>query len=107
MGFIDYDRALDSNDLNSAGPWDVEGVSEVAGVRADNTLSLFTATRLKARMADLFTPSLRSLRAFNSAGAHRSSICLTFEFESRAQAESVASVLRQRGEHVEGVYDYG
>jgi hypothetical protein len=40
------------------------------------------------------------------SGADGSSICLTFEFESRAQAESVAVTLRQRGEHVEGVYDY-
>ncbi len=33
-------------------------------------------------------------------------ICLTFEFESREQAESVAESLRQRGEHVESVCDY-
>jgi hypothetical protein len=41
-----------------------------------------------------------------AAGVDGSSICLTFEFESRAQAEAVAKTLRQRGEHVEGVYDY-
>ncbi len=33
-------------------------------------------------------------------------ICLTFEFESRTKAESVAAILQSRGEHVEGVYDY-
>jgi hypothetical protein len=33
-------------------------------------------------------------------------IVLTFEFESREQAETIADVLRQRGEHVEGVSDY-
>ncbi|HBJ82892.1 MAG TPA: hypothetical protein DDZ88_03255 [Verrucomicrobiales bacterium] len=35
------------------------------------------------------------------------SICLTFEFESREKAESMEAVLRARGEHVEGVCDYG
>ncbi len=40
------------------------------------------------------------------AGVDGSSICLTFEFESRAQAEAVAEAWRLRGEHVEGVYDY-
>jgi hypothetical protein len=34
-------------------------------------------------------------------------ICLTFEFENRAQAESAAEALRKSGEHVEGVSDYG
>jgi hypothetical protein len=33
-------------------------------------------------------------------------ICLTFDFESRTQAEAVAAALQSRGEHVEGVYDY-
>ena len=33
-------------------------------------------------------------------------IVFTFEFESREQAETVATSLRQRGEHVEGVSDY-
>ena len=40
------------------------------------------------------------------SGVDGSSFCLTFEFQSRIQAESVAATLRQRGEHVEGVYDY-
>lgn len=34
-------------------------------------------------------------------------ICLTFEFDSREQAETVAETLRERGEHIEGVSDYG
>jgi len=34
-------------------------------------------------------------------------IVLTFEFDSEAQAEAVASALRERGEHVEGVCSYG
>ena len=34
-------------------------------------------------------------------------VCLTFEFESEAQAELVAAALRERGEHVEGVCSYG
>ena len=34
------------------------------------------------------------------------SICLTFEFESRELAESVAESLRKQGEHIEGVSDY-
>jgi hypothetical protein len=34
-------------------------------------------------------------------------VCLTFEFESRERAESVAETLRKSGEHVEGVSDYG
>ena len=34
-------------------------------------------------------------------------ICLTFEFDNRAQAESAAEALRKAGEHVEGVSDYG
>ncbi|MGC3990223.1 MAG: hypothetical protein QM796_11185 [Chthoniobacteraceae bacterium] len=33
-------------------------------------------------------------------------ICLTFDFESRTQAETIAAALQTRGEHVEGVYDY-
>jgi len=33
-------------------------------------------------------------------------ICLTFDFESRTQAEAVEAALQRRGEHVEGVYDY-
>jgi len=41
-----------------------------------------------------------------AAGVDGSSICLTFEFESRAQAEAVAETLRRQGGHVEGVYDY-
>jgi hypothetical protein len=40
------------------------------------------------------------------AGVEGGSICLTFEFESRTQAESAAATLRGRGEYVEGVYDY-
>jgi hypothetical protein len=35
------------------------------------------------------------------------SICLTFEFESREQAESTAAALRKRGEFVEAVCSYG
>lgn len=34
-------------------------------------------------------------------------ICLTFEFEERATAEAVERMFRQRGEHTEGVSDYG
>jgi hypothetical protein len=34
-------------------------------------------------------------------------ICLTFEFDSRERAESIAETLRGSGEHVEGVSDYG
>ncbi len=34
-------------------------------------------------------------------------VCLTFEFDSRERAESVAEALRKSGEHVEGVSDYG
>ena len=34
-------------------------------------------------------------------------ICLTFEFDIRERAESVAEALRKSGEHVEGVSDYG
>jgi hypothetical protein len=33
-------------------------------------------------------------------------ICLTFEFQTREQAESAATALRERGEHVESVCDY-
>jgi hypothetical protein len=33
-------------------------------------------------------------------------IVLTFAFESREQAETVATALRERGEHVENVCDY-
>lgn len=33
-------------------------------------------------------------------------ICLTFDFESRPQAEAAAAALRSYGEHVEEVYDY-
>ena len=33
-------------------------------------------------------------------------ICLTFAFENRANAETVAVALRMRGEHVEAVFDY-
>jgi hypothetical protein len=35
------------------------------------------------------------------------SICLTFEFGLRDEAESAARVLREQGEHVEGPVDYG
>jgi hypothetical protein len=34
-------------------------------------------------------------------------ICLTFEFDARPQAEKAAEILRQQGEHVEAVCDYG
>lgn len=33
-------------------------------------------------------------------------ICLTFEFNSREQAELAEEALRKRGEHTEGVCDY-
>jgi hypothetical protein len=33
-------------------------------------------------------------------------ICLTFEFDSREQAEVASAALQKRGEHVEGVCDY-
>jgi hypothetical protein len=35
------------------------------------------------------------------------SICLTFEFDSREQAELAEAALQKRGEHTEGVCDYG
>jgi len=35
------------------------------------------------------------------------SICLTFEFNRRDEAEAAASVLREQGEYVEGPVDYG
>ena len=38
--------------------------------------------------------------------AHSNAICLTFEFTGLSSAESAASILRARGEHVEGPYDY-
>lgn len=41
-----------------------------------------------------------------SADKPDGAICLTFEFENRELAESVAESLRQRGEHVEAVGDY-
>ena len=34
------------------------------------------------------------------------SICLTFEFGRREEAEAAALVLREQGEHVEGPVDY-
>ena len=34
-------------------------------------------------------------------------VCLTFEFDGRANAEAAARVLREQGEHVEGPVDYG
>jgi hypothetical protein len=33
-------------------------------------------------------------------------ICLTFDFENRANAETVAAALRLRGQYIEGVFDY-
>jgi hypothetical protein len=39
-------------------------------------------------------------------GAGRS-ICLTYEFAQREQAEAAAQMLRKQGEHVEGPADYG
>ena len=35
------------------------------------------------------------------------SICLTFEFSRRDEAEAAARALREQGEHVEGPVDYG
>jgi hypothetical protein len=35
------------------------------------------------------------------------SVCLTYEFNDRADAAKAASFLRQQGEHVEGPMDYG
>jgi hypothetical protein len=35
------------------------------------------------------------------------SICLTFEFGRRDEAEAAARALREQGEHVEGPQDYG
>lgn len=34
-------------------------------------------------------------------------VILTYEFDSRTVAETVAEVLRQQGEHIEGPMDYG
>jgi hypothetical protein len=34
-------------------------------------------------------------------------VCLTYEFDHWQQAEHVAEVLRQQGEHVKGPYEYG
>jgi hypothetical protein len=33
-------------------------------------------------------------------------VCLTFEFQTCEQAESAATALRERGEHVESVCEY-
>lgn len=38
---------------------------------------------------------------------HRTSVCLTYDFESLTQAESVAEQLRCISVHVEGPSDYG
>ncbi len=35
------------------------------------------------------------------------SVCLTYEFDDRGQAETAAQVLREQGEHVEGPVAYG
>jgi hypothetical protein len=35
------------------------------------------------------------------------SICMTFDFERRDDAEAAARLLRQQGEYVEGPVDYG
>ena len=35
------------------------------------------------------------------------SICLTFEFGRRDEAEAAARALREQGEHVEGPVEYG
>jgi hypothetical protein len=37
---------------------------------------------------------------------HSASVCLTFEFDDRRQAEIAAARLTAMGEHVEGPYDY-
>ncbi len=34
-------------------------------------------------------------------------VCLTYEFDEWPQAELVAAVLREQGEHVEGPQEYG
>ncbi len=34
------------------------------------------------------------------------SVCLTYEFDTLAKAESVADLLRHEGEHVEGPVEY-
>jgi hypothetical protein len=39
--------------------------------------------------------------------AANGSICLTFEFGRRDEAEAAARALREQGEHVEGPVDYG
>ncbi len=39
-------------------------------------------------------------------GGANGSICLTYEFDRRDQAEAAARVLREQGEHVEGPVDY-
>jgi hypothetical protein len=40
-------------------------------------------------------------------GSVNGAVCLTFEFDGRADAEAAARVLREQGEHVEGPVDYG
>jgi hypothetical protein len=40
-------------------------------------------------------------------GQTSSSICLTYEFDDRGEANAAADSLRQNGEHVEGPQDYG
>jgi hypothetical protein len=39
--------------------------------------------------------------------SHGTALCLTYDFETLTQAESVAEELRQGGVHVEGPSDYG
>jgi hypothetical protein len=43
----------------------------------------------------------------SAQGQANGSICLTFQFGRREDAEIAVRVLREQGEHVEGPVDYG
>jgi hypothetical protein len=60
----------------------------------------------EARVCGLVGAAGGRLDFREGGSAEGDSICLTFEFDDRGQAESAAEALRQRGEHVEGVSDY-
>jgi hypothetical protein len=60
----------------------------------------------EARLCKAVTAAGGRLDFREPASKEGYAVCLTFEFDNRQRAESVAELLRASGEHVEGVSDY-
>lgn len=61
----------------------------------------------EARLAGAVRPAGGELTYCEDADRVGGPVTLTFEFADRGRAEQAAALLREHGEHVEGLGDYG